>query len=73
MEHKNKICNEKAILKNIGLFRVSWEEILKQSNHPCLEYIFLPQIIIVQKKKKKSYNIQLMVSKVCRDLGTPES
>lgn len=32
IEHKNKICNEKATLKNVGLVRVSWEEIARQSN-----------------------------------------
>lgn len=49
VEHENKIHNEKVNLKNVSLFRDSWEEILRQSNHPCLEYIFLPKITIVQK------------------------
>lgn len=33
IEHKNKIHNEKASFKDVGLFRDSWEEMLRQFNH----------------------------------------
>lgn len=65
---------KKPFQETIGLFRVSWEEILRQSNHPCLEYIFLPQVTIVQKLKKQKVTIfSLWISKVYRDLDIPKS
>lgn len=58
-ENKNQTHNEKANLKTVSLLRDSWEETVRQSNHPCFEYPFLPKITGVQ-KEAGSNNIQLM-------------